>query len=95
MVLVIIALIIICFCIFIYALNNSPSDYFVRDYKTNSVYYYTDFDSIPKRVKIIDTYIDESGRNIIEFIYIDDDGNHISDRHNKSLYNFISMIKRK
>ena len=95
MVLVIVAIIIICICLFIYALNNSPSDYFVRDYKTNKIYYYTDFDCIPRHVKIIDTYIDETGRNIVEFIYIDDDGNHIGNIHNKSLYNFMSMVKRK
>lgn len=94
---IILLLLLLCLIIglFFYGFKHAPSDYFVRDYRTNNVYYYTDFDCVPKRVKILDTYIDENGRHIIEFIYIDEDGNHISAIHNKSLYNFMSMLNKK
>ena len=41
-----------------------------------------------RKVKIIDYYIDDTGRVLVEFVYINENNEQISDVHIKSLYNF-------
>ena len=41
-----------------------------------------------RKAKIVNYYIDDTGRILIDFIYIDENNLPISEVHTKSLYNF-------
>ena len=41
-----------------------------------------------RKVKIVDYYIDDTGRILVDFIYIDENNIPMSEVHRKSLYNF-------
>lgn len=67
---------------------------FYRDIKTGNIY--IEKGNNFKRVKITNIYYDnETKRDIIEYTYIDNNNNVITDYYKKSLSNFISNFDDK
>lgn len=73
--------------------GTQESDFY-RDIKTGNIY--IEKDNNFKRVKITNMYYDnETKRDIIEYTYIDNNDNVITEYYKKSLSNFISNFDDK
>lgn len=90
---IIICLFILCVINYIYFYIQNTEIRLYKYIKTGDIFIENDITL--RKVKIVDYYIDDTGRILIDFIYIDENNIPISEVHTKSLYNFDIHFRKK
>ena len=90
---IIICLFILCVINYIYFYIQNTEIRLYKYIKTGDIFIENDITL--RKVKIVDYYIDDTGRILIDFVYIDENNNPISEVHTKSLYNFDIHFRKK
>ena len=90
---IIVCLFILCVINYIYFYIQNTEIRLYKYIKTGDIF--IENDTTLRKVKIVDYYIDDTGRILIDFIYIDENKIPISEVHTKSLYNFDIHFRKK